>query len=209
MDVTLADKEFKALSSDTRRQAIKCLKERNHTLSELAKRQGISSPSMKTHMDMLRAAGLVELRDEGRKWKYYALTNKGSEIALGRKSESTVFVVLGAASVMLVAVLFMSMLSISNLQAGPNLTPQLMAEGTFDNTVEGDMVAAPVGGEKPTLEINKQSQEESEIRTMGEKYREKQGLNLLEAYTYFATAVMLAVIVGYTARVFMEKRKKA
>ena len=207
MDVTLADKEFKALSSDTRRTAIKLLKERNHTLSELAKKQGISSPSMKTHMDMLKDAGIVELRDEGRKWKYYALTGKGSELAMGRESESTVFVVLGAASVMLIAILFMGMLSINTLQ--PQFASMPIMEKSLDGALGGDMVTAPAtteGGVEVLSEIAEERARAEKV-SLGEG-NEYSGISLLEIYTYFATAVMLAIIVGYTARIFIEKRKK-
>ncbi len=91
--ITLDRKTFRMLSSGTRIDIAKKLYERRMTLSELSGALGMSPSSVKEHMDALRSAGLVEQHDEGRKWKYYALTGKGRYII--NPAEKKVFIILG------------------------------------------------------------------------------------------------------------------
>jgi len=71
---------FRALSSETRVGMIKSLKERRKTLSELSEELKISASTASEHLDILEKYGLVKKIDEGRKWKYYELTDKGNKI---------------------------------------------------------------------------------------------------------------------------------
>ncbi|MBU1197147.1 helix-turn-helix domain-containing protein [Candidatus Micrarchaeota archaeon] len=71
---------FKMLSSETRVSMLHALHERRKTLSELAKERAISLPGAKQHLEQLEDAGLVRKMDEGRKWKYYELTDLGKRI---------------------------------------------------------------------------------------------------------------------------------
>ena len=48
--------------------------------SELAEALNLSVPTVKEHLDAMKKAELVEVKDEGRKWKYYELTKKGKAI---------------------------------------------------------------------------------------------------------------------------------
>ena len=103
-EVTLSTGEFKALSSQTRTQILKLLEERNHTLTELSTKMKMSSPTVKQHLNVLVENNLIELRDEGRKWKYYALTRKGKNIT--QPAEQTQFlIVLSMASIAVIALL--------------------------------------------------------------------------------------------------------
>lgn len=102
--ITLDRKAFRALSSDTRINILKILKERRMTLSELAKAFGMSPSTIKEHLDALSSAELVEQKDEGRKWKYYELTKKGSNFL--SPSETKVFFILGASMLALSAFLW-------------------------------------------------------------------------------------------------------
>lgn len=77
---------FKALSSDTRMQMLCSLQSRRMTLTELAGDAGISVPGAKQHLQLLEEKGLVRKVDEGRKWKYYELTEQGRSIASERSS---------------------------------------------------------------------------------------------------------------------------
>lgn len=77
MDVKLDRDVLRALSSDTRVEIIKLLSSRRHMQSELASVLRLSAPTVKEHLAVLQKAGLVERHDEGRKWKYYALTKTG------------------------------------------------------------------------------------------------------------------------------------
>lgn len=72
--------DFKVLSSDTRVSMLKLLAERQHTSSELAQKLKLSAPTIAEHIDMLHKAKLVEMKDDGHKWKYYALSKKGKKL---------------------------------------------------------------------------------------------------------------------------------
>lgn len=104
-ELTISSQEFKALSSDNRTKMLKLLVERNHTLTEISKKIGISSPSSKQHLDVLKNAQLVELLDEGRKWKYYSLTRKGKKILHSKENQTQVFILLSVASIAFIGVL--------------------------------------------------------------------------------------------------------
>lgn len=80
MDVRLDQRTLKALSNQTRVSILKRLQERRHTQSELAHDLDLSIPTVKQHLAGLQQAELVQMHDEGRKWKYYALTRKAKSI---------------------------------------------------------------------------------------------------------------------------------
>jgi ArsR family transcriptional regulator, arsenate/arsenite/antimonite-responsive transcriptional repressor len=74
---------FKALSDHTRLRVIKLLEERELCVCELIQVLDMSQPRISRHMSMLKNAGLVEDRREG-KWVYYSLRkeNQGKEIKI-------------------------------------------------------------------------------------------------------------------------------
>ncbi|OYT32900.1 hypothetical protein DRJ22_00565 [Candidatus Woesearchaeota archaeon] len=80
MEIKLDKKSLKALSNDTRAEIFKLLGKRRHTQSEIAEKLGLSVPTIKEHLQELAKAGLIERHEEGRKWKYYALTKKGKGV---------------------------------------------------------------------------------------------------------------------------------
>ncbi len=102
-EVTLSTNEFRALSSDKRVQIIKLLKERNHTLTEISKKLKLSSPTIKQHLEMLVESDLIELRDEGRKWKYYSLTRKGKNLL--EPDTTNILVLVASSGIALIAVI--------------------------------------------------------------------------------------------------------
>lgn len=75
---------FKTLSSETRVEMLYALQERRKTLSELANEVDISLPGAKQHLALLETKGLIRKMDEGRKWKYYELTDTGKSIIAER-----------------------------------------------------------------------------------------------------------------------------
>jgi DNA-binding transcriptional ArsR family regulator len=77
MDIRLDKETFKALASETRVDVLKLLGQRRYMQTEIASILGLSTPTVKEHLDALEKAGLVERHEEGRKWKYYSLTKKG------------------------------------------------------------------------------------------------------------------------------------
>ena len=66
---------FRALSDDTRLRVIKLLQERELCVCELMQVLAMSQPRISRHMSVLKNAGLVEDRREG-KWVYYSLRNE-------------------------------------------------------------------------------------------------------------------------------------
>jgi len=143
-ELTISSVEFKALSSKNRTKMLKLLNERNHTLTELSRKIGLSSPSSKQHLDVLRSAQLVEQIDEGRKWKYYSLTKKGKKILHSKENQTQIFILLSISSVAFLLTLSMIFL--------PVLT--------------GSQLSAGVGVETAPLQIEKDAQE-SDQRSLG------------------------------------------
>jgi len=69
----------KALSDETRLRVIKLLEERELCVCELIQVLNMSQPRISRHLSVLKNAGLVDDRREG-KWVYYSLCN-GSDNA--------------------------------------------------------------------------------------------------------------------------------
>jgi DNA-binding transcriptional ArsR family regulator len=78
--IVLDDKSFRALSAGSRVGILKSLNERRRTLSELSQKLSLGNSTIKEHCDILVDAELIQQIDEGRKWKYYELTQKGKSI---------------------------------------------------------------------------------------------------------------------------------
>ena len=70
----------KTLSSKVRLHIINLLEERRMTLSELSERTGVALPGVKRHLEELEGKGFIKKIDEGRKWKYYELTDNGRKM---------------------------------------------------------------------------------------------------------------------------------
>ncbi len=75
--VVLDRQSFKALSSETRVSLLKRLSKGRRTASQLAGEFLLSVQSVSEHLGKLEAAGLIQRREEGRKWVYFELTAKG------------------------------------------------------------------------------------------------------------------------------------
>ncbi|MBI4150954.1 winged helix-turn-helix transcriptional regulator [Candidatus Woesearchaeota archaeon] len=80
MDITLDRESFKALAAETRIKILKSLHQRRKMQSELAAELEMKDPSVNEHLTALVKAGLVVKKDDGHKWKYYELTQKGKAI---------------------------------------------------------------------------------------------------------------------------------
>lgn len=61
---------FAALAEPSRRQILDLLREGERPVGELVDRLPISQPGVSKHLRVLRAAGLVEVRPEGRRRVY-------------------------------------------------------------------------------------------------------------------------------------------
>jgi DNA-binding transcriptional ArsR family regulator len=94
-EIRLDRETFKALAADTRISILKSLAKRRMTGAELASQVKLSPSTIKEHLDQLEQAKLIEQMDEGRKWKYYALTFKGRQITSTERPSMRVWIVLG------------------------------------------------------------------------------------------------------------------
>jgi len=78
--ITLDQESFKALASDVRVGILKRLDVRRETVTDLSNLLELSKPTLLEHLEKLQTAGLVKRIDEGRKWIYYELSDKGRKI---------------------------------------------------------------------------------------------------------------------------------
>jgi len=78
--ITLDQESFKALASEVRVEVLKRLDERRATVTDLSNLLRLSKPTLLEHLEKLQTAGLVKRIDEGRKWIYYELSDKGRKI---------------------------------------------------------------------------------------------------------------------------------
>ncbi len=78
--ITLDQESFKALASEVRVEVLKRLDERRATVTDLSNLLGLSKPTLLEHLEKLQTANLVKRLDEGRKWIYYELSDKGRKI---------------------------------------------------------------------------------------------------------------------------------
>src|SRR5881409_2507799 len=78
--ITLDQESFKALASDVRVGILKRLDVRRETVTDLSNLLSLSKPTLLEHLEKLQSAGLVKRVDEGRKWIYYDLSDKGRKI---------------------------------------------------------------------------------------------------------------------------------
>ncbi len=129
--ITLGKEEFKALAAETRLKIIKLLTKRKYTQSELSEELGLSAPTLSEHLRMLERAELVKKLEEGRKWKYFELTNKARGIIAPAPEQrtiwlvfaTTIFALIGGLFWMLKGVQFGAMqLKTAGLEAAPTMT---------------------------------------------------------------------------------------
>jgi len=78
--ITLDQESFRALASGVRVDILKRLDARRETVTDLSNLLALSKPTLLEHLEKLQTAGLVKRIDEGRKWIYYELSDKGRKI---------------------------------------------------------------------------------------------------------------------------------
>ena len=158
--ITLDKKSFEALAADSRIQILKSLGKRRKTLSELAAQLKLAPSTVKEHLQVLVGAELAEMKDEGRKWKYYELTWKGRKIV--QPSEIKIWVVLSISVLAMIAALFNFFSKLPG-QAEPiepfmNVADEEMAEaaaGEVPRTMAEQAMAAPTPAPiEPTVAID-------------------------------------------------------
>lgn len=88
---------FRAISSARRVEILKALAQRPHTPTELARRLSVSDATVRAHLDVLRASGLVERRHDGRVWAYHELSQEGRSLLHARATGPVLGVLAGVA----------------------------------------------------------------------------------------------------------------
>ena len=128
--ITLDQESFRALASDVRVEVLKRLDARRETVTDLSNLLALSKPTLLEHLEKLQNAGLVKRMDEGRKWIYYELTDKGRKILHPERVAITL--ALGAAVVLAAIGAFYLLLAGGVSSAGqalPTNGPALMEPG--------------------------------------------------------------------------------
>ncbi len=131
--ITLDQESFKALASEVRVDILKKLDERRQTVTDLSGLLNLSKPTLLEHLEKLQSAGLVKRVDEGRKWIYYELSQKGRKLLHPEK----VAIVLALGTAVALAAIGVFLILIAS-------TPNLIAPavGTGNTTYTG----APLSG---------------------------------------------------------------
>ncbi|MGB2842103.1 MAG: winged helix-turn-helix domain-containing protein [Halobacteriota archaeon] len=78
--IALDKKTLGALSSETRANILKSLDVRRMTVSELSRRLNLPKSTIHENLDRLVDTDLVKKNDNGNKWVYYELTEKGKRL---------------------------------------------------------------------------------------------------------------------------------
>ncbi len=128
---------LKAIGADARISILKSLGKHQKTQSDLAKELKLSPPTILEHLNQLEDAGLVERKEEGRKWKYYTLTRKGEKIvsSSNKKIGLNVFIALGIIIIFAAVILF----NVPHIQ---NSSPEYGLEGESSDTNEKMIVTS-------------------------------------------------------------------
>ncbi|MBO8181644.1 MAG: winged helix-turn-helix transcriptional regulator [Archaeoglobus sp.] len=73
-------RSLRDIFTTSRSRILSQLKSRPYTISELAKITGYSKPTLAYHLEKLCETGMVKRVENGRKWVYYELTEKGRKL---------------------------------------------------------------------------------------------------------------------------------
>ena len=201
---------LKAIGADTRIEILKALEQRQKTQSELATELKLSAPTVLEHLDHLASAGLVEKMEEGRKWKYYKLTETGKKII--SKTPVNVVMLLGI-SLMFVLAAFLLI-----IQKTAFLVPQASsAMTTSEQNVQMEKAIAihptPSSGQEalsaaaPSMaDLNKSENLENKTtlqanRNDANPIPKVENQNILPEFVVFSIAVfMVGFSIGYLTR---------
>ncbi len=119
--ITLDQESFKALASEVRVDILKKLDARRETVTDLSALLGLSKPTLLEHLEKLQIAGLVKRVDEGRKWIYYELSQKGKRL-LHPEKVAIVLALSSAIGLAAIGLVFLLAASFGGLIAGAPAT---------------------------------------------------------------------------------------
>lgn len=192
--------DLKAISAENRRVIIKSLKDRRKTLSELSRVLGIKPSSAKQHLSILEESGFVKQMDEGRKWKYYELTDKGKKLfALKEQNISVLLVFASAIFVLAFAVYLFSMASIGSLSAAP--TASDMKEFRASDSLGAEKAAG--AAQSITAKPNEGSTSQAQATAPKEQAEEKPSFD----FTILAAGFILACLASFAIGFLFPKMK--
>ncbi|MDD3083446.1 MAG: winged helix-turn-helix domain-containing protein [Candidatus ainarchaeum sp.] len=174
----LDDKSFKALSAESRVNILKKLKERRMTLSELSKKLILKNSTVKEHCGLLIEAELVKKIDEGRKWKYYELTNKGKKIISPNPLEEIKVLITLSFGAIIFSIILLILLQNNIFETNNEMgTDQYLIQGEQNSIIKTDL--------DDTI---------SSTTTL-------RGVN----YNLYATSIIFALIIGIFVGWFVKK----
>lgn len=175
----LDDKSFKALSAESRVNILKKLKERRMTLSELSKKLILKNSTVKEHCGLLIEAELVKKIDEGRKWKYYELTNKGKKIISPNPLEEIKVLITLSFGAIIFSIILLILLQNNIFETNNEMgTDQYLIQGEQNSIIKTDL--------DDTI---------SSTTTL-------RGVN----YNLYATSIIIALIIGIFVGWFVKKK---
>lgn len=106
LELPLDDALLKVLSSDSRREILRLLRERRMTGAELATRLELGKPAVAEHLKKLQEAELIERFDDPeRRWVYYSLSSRGRGILEPQRVRFYLVMSVAAAALMVGVVL--------------------------------------------------------------------------------------------------------
>ena len=130
--ITLDRKTFKTLASDTRVGILKSLGRRRKMLTEISREFGMSPSTIKEHLDNLKRAELVVMKDDGHKWKYYELTGKGKDVL--NPGETRIWIILTLSVLAMIATAY-------------DFAQRSLSWGMMPLAESGDMLRAPAAAQ--------------------------------------------------------------
>lgn len=130
--LTLDKESLKAITVETRVKILRILANKQQTLSDLSQLLGLSAPTLKEHLDVLEKVAMINKLEEGRKWKYYKITEKG--LCMIYPERKRIWITLSLLGLSLVGT------AITLLTSSLNKISQKMLSSTFEQA-EGAVAA--------------------------------------------------------------------
>lgn len=202
-ELTLSPNEFKALASQTRVKIIKLLNERNHTLSELAKKLGLASPTIKQHLETLVDSEIIQQNDEGRKWKYYSLTRKGKNML--QPEQTNVVLLLAMSSLAVVGLLLMLAFTLtgSYMSSLGAMQETSIEQAAYNNIAQLPTISS-TAGQKAETDTNPKTTDRTTKNTQPIPRTQTEPLNIPVIGLIITAIIVFSLLIGLS----LAKMKK-
>ena len=221
--IVLDQKTFKALANNTRVEILKELSKRRKTQTELAHALGLSVVTIKEHLGKMSDVHLIKQKDDGHKWKYYDLTEKGKCVLFPERKKILI---------VLISILFVASFALFStfndvdLTSIPNVNtlmsvPMAKSFGAQDTqvetmAVESDSIDGAVN-EQPEMmamavsddEINEESEIEASGIMRNEDLRAKPEVKypVLRYISYTMLLILVGLLIYYMVSYNYTKKK--